>query len=476
MKYFYKENIIPYITCIMICLFILAPLLIIGIYDRPQIDDFSYTILTHKAAINGEGFWGILVAAWETNISFYNSWQGLYSSAFILALQPGLINERMYALTPIIIMALGYIFTLLSVHLLNKMYLRKSFFFSMTAALVLLTLLMIWLPSTTEGLYWYNGAMNYMPWVFTNFFNIFLLLYLKDKPLSRQKKIILTFSVILSFLTSGANHVTAFANILFLLALFIYFRRKYLLLPFVAACIGFAIMYVAPGTAIRAAYFRESTVMETIIDVIFKMVSVLNEWINLQWIFSLVVITPIAFVIACKNKEKFSGRLFIFTFFISIIVLCGMFSVPRYAMGGFGNPRVTNVIWITFTVLSWINYTLFLGFLMRKNIIRDKKFSPKSAQIIATSLVCFGILLTTIHENSNPVKTAMELRNGNAKAYCAEMDSRFEIYKDKTLTEAQIKPLKTKSILFLGDIGKNPNIWPNTSLSEYYEKKIYIVP
>lgn len=162
----------------------------------------------------------------------------------------------MYVLTPFIVMLYGYIFTLLSVHLLNKMYLKMPLIYSITVSAVLFTLLMIWLPSATEGLYWYNGAMNYMPWAFTNIFNICLLLYIRNRPVSRKLAAALLFSTILSFLTSGGNHVTAFANILQLLFLSLYSAGKkkyYPLLPLVAACIGFIILNFAKKFRIKAS-------------------------------------------------------------------------------------------------------------------------------------------------------------------------------------------------------------------------------
>lgn len=469
------------VICIITCMLILAPTLIIGIYDRPSADDFTYAVLTHDAVINGDGLPGILSAAWRTNMNFYNSWQGLYSSAFILALQPAIFGEQMYVLTPFIVMLCGYIFTLLSVHLLNKMYLKMPFFYSITISAVLFTLLIIWLPSATEGLYWYNGAMNYMPWAFTNIFNICLLLYIRNRPLSRKLMLALLFSTTLSFLTSGGNHVTAFSNILQLLFLSVYFAGKknyYPLLPLIAACIGFAIMYTAPGTAVRADALTQSSIMETIVAVIKELRLIISDWINIQWLLSLIAITPFSVEFARKNTGKFSWRLSLCVLFISVIIICGMFAVPYYAMSSFGAGRVTNVIWITFTVLSWINYTLLTGLLIQKNVINIEALcSPKAKPYMETLLICLGILFSTVTINnvkSNPVRTAIELTTGTAASYCAEIDARFEIYHDPEITEAKVSPIVTGSILFFSDIGTDPGVWPNTSISRYYGKPIWL--
>ncbi len=475
-----------YIVCIAVCLLILAPLLIIGIYSRPSADDFDYAYLTHQAVENNKGVFGILWAAWKTNLSFYNDWQGLYTSAFILALQPAIFGEKLYALTPFIVMGCAYLFLLLSVHLLNKAYIKKSFFYSATLALVLLTLLMLWLPSATEGLYWFNGAMNYMPWAFTNLFNVCLFLYIKDKPPTKKVITAVVLSTLLSFLTSGGNHVTAFGNILQLLFLSVFFVRKknwYLLFPVAFACIGFLIMYLAPGTTVRAeAIGEEATFLETVGAVLLKMQSSVSGWVNMQWLISLAVVTPVCVEIARKNKGKFSWRLSFCVLMLSVIILCGMFAVPYYAMKHFGAPRIANVIWITFTFLCWLNYALLIGVLIQKNVLSLEGVCLRKANVLpyaVTALVCVGLLCSTVtlgSTQSNTLLTATELMDGTAKAYCQEMDARFALYHDETLSEVGVKPVETESILFLGDFGYDPNVWPNTSIGRYYGKPIYLVP
>lgn len=243
--------------------------------------------------------------------------------------------------------------------------------------------------------------------------------------------------------------MTAFANILQLLFLSLYSAGKkkyYPLLPLIAACIGFIIMYTAPGTAVRADALTQASIPETIVAVIKEMRSVISDWINIQWLLSLIVITPFSIRLARRNKGKFSWLLSCCFFFISVLIICGMFAVPYYAMSYFGAGRVTNVIWITFTVLSWINYTLLVGLLIQKNVINsDALCSQKAKPCVETLLICFGILFSTVTINdvkSNPVRAAIELTTG--------------------------------SILFFSDIGTDPGVWPNTSISRYYGKPIYI--
>ena len=40
---------------------------------------------------------------------FYETWQGTYSSAFLMSLQPGIFGERYYSLTPVILVLWSFL-------------------------------------------------------------------------------------------------------------------------------------------------------------------------------------------------------------------------------------------------------------------------------------------------------------------------------------------------------------------------------
>lgn len=483
-----KENKIIEIIVCLICICILLPIVIVGKYDRPSADDYSYSVYTHNVIKNGGNIFDVINAAGKTNIEFYNSWQGLYSSAFMLAFQPSIYGEKLYVLTPIIILVIAYLCLLWSTDIINKNFVKRSFIFSIMSSLVILTILILWLPSKVEGLYWFNGAMNYMPWIFTDILAISLLikLYFYDNS-EKSKKIMyyitILFSTLLSFFTSGGNHVTAFANILILFMATIYLiprKRYYSIAPLIFSIIGFIIMYFAPGTAARQSCFIKQSIFSTIFATIKYCRLLLGEWINLSWILSLVLITPISLKIIEKNNNCFS-KFPLKTIICSIIIICGMCCVPYYAMGSFGAGRVKNVIWIMFVICSIIIYTQILGFLICKNIIdlskieKSKYYEISIIGIYFVSLIgLFGI--SVFGSESTSLLAIKELKNGMAKKYCQEMDSRIEKYNDKNIKDVEVEELKNKSqLLFFSDLETDPNIWPNVDIARYYDKeKVYI--
>lgn len=100
---------------IVVCILYLIPFFIAGFYNFPAADDFVYGISVHRIVANGGTFFDALWGALLNDIAFYNSWQGLYTSAFFNSLVPSIWGEQWYALVPFILIGssiLSIFFTL----------------------------------------------------------------------------------------------------------------------------------------------------------------------------------------------------------------------------------------------------------------------------------------------------------------------------------------------------------------------------
>ena len=482
---FLREHKKAEVAMIVLCVAILLPIFMISFYNRASADDYDYALLTHQVIKDGGNIFELLGAAFRTTVQFYQTWQGLYTSAFILSLQPAIFGEAWYALSAPIVMLFAYMCLHISVHILNKHFLGRSAWFTASASLSLLTVLVLWMPSATEGLFWFNGAMNYMPFVFLNFLNLCVLLEAYSADKKTRRYVLVGVCTVLSFLISGGNHVTAFSNILLLLivciSLLCYKKRYYLsVFPLASAVIGFLIMYLAPGTAIRQMRLEGKGILETIWETVKHVRYIMGDWISLVWLLSLLLITPIAIEIAAKNKERFSKRFPFLPLILSLGIVCGMFCVPYLPMGYFGEPRVTNVIWIMFMLLSWLNYILIWGWLVANGFVDVERIGSIRYLQLAKSVlvvVCMvGLFLVQDgYETSNSYEAITELKDGVAQSYCEEMDARFSLYNDVSLSDVPIKPLTVKSeLLFFADFGYDADQWPNTSIGAYYHKRIYL--
>ena len=79
---------------------LLVPVFALAVFARPSADDYIYAARTH-AVIQQYGFDlpRLLKAAWDTNVYYYQNWQGLYVSGFTLAFQPAIFGNRVYGVT-----------------------------------------------------------------------------------------------------------------------------------------------------------------------------------------------------------------------------------------------------------------------------------------------------------------------------------------------------------------------------------------
>ena len=79
---------------------LLVPVFVLAVFARPSADDYIYAARTH-AVIQRYGFDlpRLLKAAWDTNVYYYQNWQGLYVSGFTLSFQPAIFGNRFYGVT-----------------------------------------------------------------------------------------------------------------------------------------------------------------------------------------------------------------------------------------------------------------------------------------------------------------------------------------------------------------------------------------
>ena len=79
---------------------LLLPVLVLAVFARPSADDFIYAARTHAVVQQyGLDLARLLRAAWDTNVYYYENWQGLYVSGFTLAFQPAIFGNKYYGAT-----------------------------------------------------------------------------------------------------------------------------------------------------------------------------------------------------------------------------------------------------------------------------------------------------------------------------------------------------------------------------------------
>lgn len=472
---------------VTIALISLLPIIAIGLYNHPSADDFGYSIQVHDAVLNGASVPEILKTAFDTSLSFMNTWQGLYSAAFLLALQPAVFGEQYYAVTTVIMIAIMGIGICLFINSIIKNLLGLKSKWGYFISLILLTYLVQTLPSPVEGLYWYNGAVNYLFFWGLLLCNCAILIKYWSNDCLISPGLIL--SALLCFIISGGNHITAFicilVNILFVVFAIIQKKKYLVILPTISGMIGFIINVTSPGTAIRrAADGCDSSVIKTIIRCGYKAISCNSNFATFSLLILLLLLTPIIIKLMnnIKNQSIYKKPILLGLLLFDYATISAMYCVPYYAMGVFGEGRVTDTIYCTYTLLAVLTYAYIVGYVRSTELgqqiknFEGKVLENKLYRFILHAGLVFSILYIVLVGNgvgdySNGMQAAQEILSGEASCYNREYYDRIELYNNPELIDVTVKPFSQRpKLLFFNDMNTDGTLWPNTKIAKYYHK------
>ena len=263
---------------------LLLPVLVLAVFARPSADDFIYAARTHAVVQQyGLDLPRLLRAAWDTNVYYYENWQGLYVSGFTLAFQPAIFGNRYYGATLVCVL-LPLFFCLYGLARCVVLRLDPAQRRLPWALALLLTFAFIeGMPAPVEGLYWFNGAMNYLPYFSLAVLNAGLAFALcfADKLPTRRKFFYAAAGCVCSLVIGGGHQVAGLLNVLVLLlaaALCAVRRRNFWQIPALAAAMaGLLLNVLAPGTQVRTAGFAGAGFAEAVVK---SFILAAMEWIR----------------------------------------------------------------------------------------------------------------------------------------------------------------------------------------------------
>lgn len=469
-------------TLIGISIVSIVPLLWLSFYNHPSADDYMYAVDTYHVWNETHSIWQLLREAVATSADFYQNWQGLYASAFVLALQPAIFGEGYYALTGFLMIGIIYGGNLVFSHYVLHKRLHCSKLESVACGCLVSFVMVQWMPSVVQGLYWFNGTMNYVLFfaVLQCFVCALLELLLERKKATEIKNTIV--ALLLGVLLAGGNHVTAFMGILSAVAVLIaavinkkkmcIWRSVFALL---AVAGGFIFNVSSPGTQIRQSNFLNTPGAVTTIWLAIKTgLKMINQWTGLAILISFLLFLPIAFRMGKRICEE-TG----FQFQYPLIVLigsvgwcCAMLCPPIYAMGTTGDLRIMNVIYFSFVFLFFVNGFYLCGWYVALQLKAGNRVLltdvSKLWNFTAAALMV-GMLLAC-GEDMASYQAMVEIRSGEAQQYSAEADERYQALMSGRGEDVVIKPFSVHPyLLFFDDITQDSADWKNAYMAEYFE-------
>lgn len=454
----------------------ILPLLILSLYDHPSADDFAYAADTYHVWKGTRNLFLVLKEAFATAVSYWYKWQGTYTSAVLMALEPGIFGEQYYRITGFLTIG-----SLMAGNLVFSFYvlcgkLKESKLTAAAFGFLLSFLMLQWMPSTVEGLYWYNGSMHY-----TFFYGVWLIFSCLILDLCKEQKtwaavIKTVIGSLLAIALSGGNYVTGFAGILTVMIVggFCCFYRKWnhvlrLGIVLIFEIAGFMVNLMCPGTKVRSGAFEESrSVFKTIWNAVTYVTARMNQWMGLAVIVSIVIMLPVIFgcVRRIRKEMHFQFSYPLLVFVASVAFLAAMCCPSYYAMGAIGAGRLVNVIYFAFILLMFFNGFYLCGWLDRKLDLGRFSWSPQWTMTVA--VLCFG-MIAGCYGNSAGFLAWKCVHSGEALAYSLEADARYNLYINSAGQDVEVSSFSFyPQLLYYEDITEDADDWRNQQVREYF--------
>ena len=461
---------------ILICI-LLFPILIEAFYNHPTADDYWYSALTHDVWVNGGNLLDVFGAAINTSVNFMNSWQGLYSSAFVLALQPGIFTktENMYFITTWILVFLIVISIILFVRELYAYFETGNKLHCLSLGFILAFFIIETIPDPNQGLFWYNGAMNYTLFWTLLVISIALMINCSRTEKNALAKYILL--VILGLFIGGGNHLTAVVQIIFAV-IFLLFSKKnkrhicWKWLYCLMTIVGLVINLTAKGTQLR----RESlayhgNIIKSILLSIIEANRRINGWIGI----SLILLCLLCFMLCRKDLEVLKSKNVFKWIYVPVGVIlsyglvCVMLCIPYYAMGTWGDGRLINIIYATFVILFVLNFLYFVGCI--QDSIKGSVSNVLKIFIVFGAILYIGVFGNVVLNSSTSLHAILSLCDGSAKQYDSELDYRIMLIEESDKKNIEVPKLSDyPHNLFFQDIDYDENNYKNIWTATYFHK------
>ena len=470
-----KKN---YLIPLFLLVISIIPLFIIGFYAHPCADDFSYGYYPHMVWLSSHSFFGAFSAALNQVKISYNTWQGTFSSIFFMALSPAVWSERLYFLTPIIMISSIIIshFYIMYIFFIKIMHLPKDIWITISS--ILCFLLIETSISPVNAFFWFNGSVHY---TFMHSCMIMLISFFIHKEFastSFKKTVLLILSVLFSMICAGANYSTALLGLVciaLLTILWLLCKRNFFgLLPLIIYFFCFYKNISAPGNSLRQSLFSKMAPIEAVLHSFKAAGSYIAAWTTTFPIL-LFIILLIPLFLHVTSQQDFSFKYPVVVTGLSYCLISCMLTPSFYSMSFSGPDRLINIVKYFYILLLTINIYYWIGFLSQKITFKLSdhfffRYTIFEAFIVFLLLLSIKILPSSIY-NISSYAAYVSLRSGEAQQYHQEYLQRLQIFQSDSLSvtvnEFSVKPY----LLFFDDITEDPENWKNISVAQWYQKE-----
>ena len=468
------------IAFVFLCL-ILLPLFIIAHFNYPCSDDFAYAGAIYTGVKNGIGFREIVKGCWETAVRFYHDWQGRYFDDIISAFGIGTAIPRYYFLGSWLTLVLFAGGCLGFVRTVTYKVCRWDSDISWITAVLMTAMQILYVPYPSEGFYWYVGATGYtMAYALLLLLGQMLILFYLEKDRSAKKTQIFSgaIAVILTAMIGGSNYSTGLltAEILMIACILMLMQKKrcgFLMVILAEYLICFVkFNALSPGNNARMGNVESLGVAGSIAASLKQGAVFIKEWFRLPVFLMLVVI----FLLGTYQvaKMKFSFRFPGVVTVISFGLYCSMMTPPFFAGATWGPGRLINLVYFSYYFFLTGNLLYWAGWAVRR-FERLRPVVRKEVGVLPVLLCFLALLLISLKiyglQSTSSSSALLSLVKGEATEYLKENESRWDIYTDDSVQNAEVEDFFVKPyVLYHDDITEDETDWRNSTVAGFFGK------
>lgn len=478
--------------CVAVFLGMILPLVIIALYNYPADDDFFYSLEAARAFAGGAPLTQVFAKLPQRVAELYQSWQGNFTHAFIVACSPIIFNINLYFLANWFALAM----LCFSLYALAKTFIvrllgadKYTLWIAYTALMILI---LQFLPSASEGLFWHSGAAYTIAFTLELF--VINGLVRSERSMSAARRAISIVLITLgAFLVGGCHFAVSIGALVAvtLLALRSFIARGKGRLTCLLAWLGLAaavvISLIAPGNAVRQSSTGETMgIVYTLVHSVGESLDFLGKTLTPQLLAAAMLILPALY------KPLKESR---FEFRLPLLVLVGLYGVYAstfapgiYATNSLVALRYENIVYFN-AVLAILGGLVYAeGWLIRRlnrseesaealqkleqaSALGGKRFTALYLAICIAFLALGGFASTIM--NTTSISAVKSIATGEAARFRLEMEERAEYVRVTDSDVVQVAPLGNKPHVFKSDRLPFLGIYGRVRYMKWYYEAFY---
>lgn len=482
-----KKNVFIGIICIVALCMVVTPLLILGFYDYPCADDWSFGADVYQCIKSGGNIFEIIATVIEVVFLWRIKGEPRFANAFLGALQPGIWGEGFYWITPWLMIGSIIVSEITLACCFLKSQGRINIFKIIPIVVPSLMIQLLCVPYPVETFYWWTGAVNY-----TFIYSVSLILFVLFWNLTKEQNgkaaaiVKIVIGIILAVVVGADNYATSLSMVCLFVSFSIMLgirKRKafWKTLP-ITLVITFCLVIclAAPGNQVRLeSEFGGSTIGagNAVLMSLYRTALNIYSWTEPKIIIMLLLIAPFLWFALKETEYEFRNpalfTAYTFGLYASQVV------ATMYVGANTGGERMADILYYAYHVWILLNAGYWVGWIQRKQAAWPPALTGLRNAVRRVGTVrwffAMGILLTICMsfgiKTTSTYRACAWLLKGDAKAYAEAWEERIKVLHDETVKEVYFAPLPGHSgdMIFYADFQSGEN-WINTACACYYEK------